>query len=130
MAKKVKDDAVEKAINRPTMKRLLADITKRKKAASEETSSLGGFMKNQLELHNLNRTAFNWTLKLNGMEAQQRAEVFRCFMEYVHKGDLLAQMELFDDTYKIMEEMRADKKENPPPKPKGDSTVVELARTH
>ena len=112
MAKKVKDSVEVRQLRKADLQRVLRESTRQRTKAKEAASAAGGFIKNQIELYDLEKVAFKWVSKLQELDSIRRNEVFREFLRYVHMSDMLDQADAFDETWPLMREMLAQHERN------------------
>jgi hypothetical protein len=113
VAKQVKKAEKAQGISKEDYQKISAEVLKQKDKAAEYASSVGGYVKGQVERYDLDKLAFQWALKLRKLEPTRRNEVVRNLMRYVHFDDLLAQADLFDEAFSIMQELIDEAKQRP-----------------
>ena len=128
MARQAKETVPAQKVAKEDIQRVIREATQQKQRASEYQSSVGGFIKGQIERFELDRTAFNWTLRLNNMEPTRKQAVLREFLDYSLKAGHFDQVDMFDDMGGTLEEIlaliRANDRRN---SPTTDEAVEELA---
>jgi hypothetical protein len=125
MAKQVKADKPNKSIDKKDYQRVVKESLRQKARAKETTSAAGGFIKGQMENYDLHSWAFKNALKLESMEVNQRNEAMRHLFRYIQLGDLLAQVDMFDDLFGILREMVAEQQDRPQERPV-DPAITQL----
>ena len=128
MAKQAKEEAAQasKSISKTELQKFMREAVARKQEASEAASEAGSYIKNQIERHGLDRTAITIAMKLKGMEIARQQAVVRALLDYLYNSGVFDQVDLFDDTVKIMEAIVASIKGNPR-RPDIDEAVSSMA---
>lgn len=104
MAKRVKaaDTHTIKGIAPADLKKVLGEISRQKKLASEYAGNAGKATQNAVETHGLEKTALTFTRRLNDMETGKRGGVVRSVIEYFDKAGFFDQIDAFDDVIETM----------------------------
>jgi hypothetical protein len=126
LAKKAKE-AAKGGVEEKDLKRIVKEAVRQKNSAKEYASSAGGYIRNQIDKHGLEKTAFGWVCKLEGMEAQRKHEIVRCFLDYAAKAGVFDQMDMFDDTATTIEAIKKTLGKSKGPRP-ADEAIEELTQ--
>lgn len=90
------------------LKRVIAEISRQKKHASEYAGLAGKATQNAVEQHGLEKTALTFARRLSDMEDGKRQGVIRAAIEYFHKLDFFAQHDAFSDLIDLMRRIVAE----------------------
>ncbi|WP_245501732.1 hypothetical protein [Mesorhizobium sp. M2A.F.Ca.ET.039.01.1.1] len=90
------------------LKRVIGEISRQKKHASEYAGLAGKATQAAVEQHGLEKTALTFARRLNEMEDGKRQSVLRSLIEYSHKLDFFAQQDAFSDLIELFREIVAE----------------------
>jgi hypothetical protein len=98
MAKKQKmDGEAPRGIAEADLKRVVAEIGRQKKLASEYAGNAGKATQNACEQYGLEKTALTFARRLADMEDGKRQAVIRATIDYWNKLGFFDQIDAFDD---------------------------------
>ncbi|ELT50974.1 hypothetical protein [Brucella intermedia] len=110
MAKRAKIDKASAqeatgGVSPEDLKRVIAEIGRQKKHASEYAGLAGKATQNAVEQYGLEKTALTFARRLNDMEEGKRQSIIRASLEYWRKLDFFAQHDAFSDLIELMREI-------------------------
>ena len=91
-----------KAVTAAGIKKAVAAIQADKDKASEFNGAAGKTQQQFMKEHGLDRTAFNFVMKLNKMEVIHQQGTLRGVIEYAHKMGMFDEVDAFDDMIALM----------------------------
>ncbi|ABS14258.1 hypothetical protein I6H96_02690 [Brucella anthropi] len=130
MAKKAKMDtasatAAKGGVAPEDLKRVIAEIGRQKKHASEYAGLAGKATQNAVEQYGLEKNALTFSRRLSDMEDGKRQAIIRSSIEYWSKLGFFAQLDAFSDLIELMRAIVAEADGNDG-KGKTDAVIAEL----
>ena len=105
MAKNIKEEAKTDEITSEDLIRVLNEIDRQKKHASEYAGLAGKATQNAVERYGLEKNALTMTRKLKGFEDGKRQSVLRAFIKYNWLAGHFKQIDMHDDLIDLLEEI-------------------------
>lgn len=101
------------------LRKLINDVNKHKRLASESNGMAGKATAMAVEANGLDKGAFTLCCRLDKMEPPKRQGFLRSMLDYAEKLGFFDEIDAFDDTVPILEGIvaRAREKEGDPPPP-------------
>jgi uncharacterized protein (UPF0335 family) len=116
VAKKItQESAASKArggVKAAELRKLVTDINRHKKMASESSGLAGKATQMAAEAHGLDKGALTQCCRLDKWEPAKRQAFLRSFLDYGEKLGFFNEIDAFDDTVAILEEIVARARAN------------------
>ena len=109
MADKLKPNTPT-AFNADALRSSVGQINKQKEKASEASGMAGKLTAEACENYGFNKKALGWVAGLAKKEADQQREVITAFLIYGHAMGMFDQVDMFDGSVAVMEQIVADAK--------------------
>lgn len=123
------DSASKKArggIKPAELRKLVTDINRHKKLASESNGMAGKATQMAAESHGLDKGALTFVCKLEKWEPPKRQAMLRCLFDYAEKLGFFDEIDAFDDTVGVMETIVSKARAKEGKKPAPDKAVKSL----